>query len=567
MSKQPKLFDAPMHPELVQLLDVSFKNACKGKSDQFLHNIDVYLNYAPNAMSYFYSRGVDFLKQAVNNYKWKLSMEDIENLDKSYVAIMQLLHEFVFVGIDVTKDGFPSALYTRNITILTTLKENGMLNASIDDIAKLQNNLLGTKTYKGIDEKTHCVMRLDLDGVTNGKPVFKPTIPTSRLKIGVDSDFVFIPLPFYYHIEQILFDAIKDRPFKFTKTSVTGQVSHMATISADTVRKYYEGCDQNLIESKIRKTKVGYDVLRLRFMAYDLESSLNSIGSASFRPEMLDFIAPAKNPTVDKSQYMIDYNHLKGVFKTRVKGFKVAQFDEFKLMDTTSFANTYDRAEALINWANSLGGADLYRIMKQYENLFGDVDKALATREKNAPKVIKLLKLVDLSDDATERKNQISTMLKTGLVKMVMMSKKSNNVSEKLCSNNPEVLAKMLGKDYVAKFESIRHKVENLKELLIGGKVKDRSSLESLASEYGVLAYVDGTRLFSKAIEGGNTNPAISALDDVLADLNAKAKPRSESLITFRNVNADNEKEFYGSVHIDNILSVEYAPYEEKKKQ
>ncbi len=69
--------------------------------------------------------------------------------------------------------------------------------------------------------------------------------------------------------------------------------------------------------------------------------------------------------------------------------------------------------------------------------------------------------------------------------------------------------------------------------------------------------------LLNKAFNKSDTSSSIAALDEAIGAL-VGSKQRSEDLVVFRNVYADNERNFYGSVNVHNIIAIDYAAYEEK---
>ena len=278
--------------------------------------------------------------------------------------------------------------------------------------------MTGNKTAVGFKDEEHCVIRLEVDRVQRDKVIFKASIPRSRFAIGVGKQYFLIPITFMYVAEDLIREHLGSRPFRFYKTSVNGSVNHIASISNDIVKQVYTECDANDVEAKLRKTKVGFDIASLRFVAFDLEAPVEYKGAATFRFHMLDRIYPVGLNEVNKSQHNVNYDMLTGVFKTKVKSFKVADFDKFTIFGTSSFATREDKEKALIAWGESTSGRDLYNFMSQYPDLFGDVQDALQTRMRVSPKFLKALKEVDLSDDKDEKKSQVLKMLDNGIVKL-----------------------------------------------------------------------------------------------------------------------------------------------------
>lgn len=532
-----------VHPDVVKIFRTAFLNAVKGNSEQFLYNIDVYLRNAPNALAYYTKQGT----LGILSVQGKNAVKDISKINQMYCAIFGVLQGTVCVGIDTTKEDYPSALYTRSEAVLTSLKNAGRITGIKDEqFDKIIIALKDNKTALGFEEGTYMVVRLDVDTNVNGELTFKPVIPRSRLKIGVGKDFVFIPVVLMHEIADYFMN-LKVNAFKFVKTSVTGQRKHIATCSPDVVRKVYANAPANLVESKLTKAPLGYNEATLRFECYDLEASVYDIGIASFRPEMLDKIAPAKLSSIDKSFHSVNATHLRGIFKTKVKGMRLADFDTFKLFDTSSFPTVDKKAEAIITWSEDIDSRDLLTIMNTYPNIFGDIKKSLATRERNSPHVLKQLQIVN----APYTVSQVQNLLNTGVVKITARSK-TNKIYERLASSNEEVLKRFLGKDYVVKFESTSKRINAaMNELDNMQDNPTRSDLENILVKYDLLAVVDSQDFLK-------TSPK-----QVLLDALNKAQKRQypDTTIIYRKLEAKERSDFYGQVDINNIIAIEYAKF------
>lgn len=529
----------------------------RGNTNQFFYNIDHYLSNLPDARKQYANQALAHIEGNLPEKALKKSAEAIANLTEDYLAILGVINKHVCVGVDMEKEGYPTDLYTRNIAELEKLDSNGQIE---NDITKLKEALLGSKLNKMVNEGTYAVARLDLVANRNGKPIFKAVVPQSYLEIGGGKRFVFIPVTFYYLFENQLRENFVMNPFKFVKESVIGKVTHIASIKDDVVRQTYKGADGNLVESKIRKAKVGYDVTKQRYFAYDLEASLHSVGLASFRPEMLDTISNVLYEDIDTSRHNVNYDHLRGIFRTKVKGLNKEQLEKLKFIDVSGFANMKDQVEAVIQASENKNDTELYLFMKNNPSVFGDLEDGLAKRERVAPKFLKQMQSINLPINEDERKKELSIMLDAGIVKFTATSK-SGSIIERVGSNNPKVLERMLGKDYVKQYESIRNKLKEVKDLLKNGKIKTKLDLEKAGVEYNLLDYVNPLDFFSDEISKGNTHDAIKSIDDAIAELQAKQASRktNESLLLYRNVYATEASNLFGSVNVNNVIAVDFA--------
>lgn len=571
-----QLFNAEIDPKLEKLVCDSFGAACAGATNVFMYNIDKYLRNCKESLNMYYTGELNHL--LANADKFKTKEDKLKELSVTYVAMLGVLHNYVCVGIDCREVenvetgkieiSYENALYTRNRDVIKLLAMRGLIATDEAKINKVLDDLEGAKTVNGFKDETIYAIRLDVVGLRKGLPVFDVASPKSRLNAGTNKDFVLIPVPFYYRVTNSLATKLKDRPFKFTKYSNGKIITHIATFSADTVRKCYVDCDPLQVDAKIKKTKIGFDVARIRIMAYDLESSLSSIGVASFRPEMLEELKPTNVKMEHVVLHNIDYDNIVAVYESKVKKFNVAQLKQVRFIDIKGYATARDLQEGLLLYGSQLSPKELYTLMKQNAYLFGDVDTLIANKEKASPKILKSLKLVDLDvyETGVEKKVAVEKMLNTGLVRLTMISK-SNKVYERYCSNNVAVLERLLGKDYIAKFESIRHRIKDVKAKVESGEIDSRGKLEKVAVEYDILSYVNSAELFNKAIDKGFSGKAVLSLDVALEELNNKRKPRTmpESYIIYRNVKAKSADDFYGTVNCDTLLNVEYAEYVEPK--
>lgn len=538
--------------ELFNVVQQGLQNALEGKSDQFFYNIDVYLSHAPNAMQDMVVNGRNRLQDLAQQNGWKKQDEMFDQTTEDYFAIFSTLENYVCVGVDMEKEGFPPALFTRNIGILENLASKGQLEG---DVTKLIDQLTKNKTEKALKEGNFVTVRLDLVDENNGNPIFKGVVPRSNMDIGANKQFVIIPVPFYYIFENMLEQKFRDKPFRFTKSSVIGQVSYNSAIGKDIVRNVYAGCDGNLVESKVNKFKPRYDVTKQRYFVHDLESSLTSLGIATFRPEMLDEVKEISIQDIDTSKHNVNFTLLRGIYKTRINQAKSDQLDSLNLLDLSSYANMKDKTEALIQLGEDKTEKDLYAIMKSNPDVFGDIGEGLQKRERTTPKFMKTFKSVSLPTSLQERKDAIEDMMSKGVVRFTA-TKKKGGIFERYGTNNPQVLERMLGKEYVKNFESIRNKLYHVKDLIEKGEVTKKVDLEKVGVEFNILDYLDVTLYFS-----GNPIDAVETIDNAIETLKQKSASRTlaEGAILYRDIYATDTKDFFGSVNANNIMAVDFS--------
>jgi hypothetical protein len=553
-----KLFDisaTESQIELFHVVETVLNDAMVGKTDQFLYNIDIYLSKTPYAKRMMVERGFSRLLELTSVYGWGITAKRLTALTDDYIAIFCALEDYVHVGVDMEDPNFSTALYTRSAPELVNLSANGQLDG---DLERVLTSLVGAKTEKSVRDGNFVVARLDVVGERDGKPVFKPVIPRSNLDIGGGKKYVFIPVPFFYIFEDILSRQFMSDPFRFIMASRKGNVECTAAISSTVVRRVYKASSDNLVESKLTKVKCGYDVTKQQYFAYNLESSLHSVGLAQFRPEMLDAVKAVNELEIDKSKHNVNFTFLRGVYRTRVVSANTGQLESLRMLDLTSYANLKDKTEALLEVGENMPDDELYWFMNSHPDVFGDIDESLEKRERVSPKFLKDLKSVSLPKSEKDRLVLLTELLKTGVIKFTATIK-GGAIFERVCSNNVKALERMLGKDYVKNYESIRTKLYYVRRLLSSGVIKSKIDLEKYGVEYNILDYIDPKVYFSDAIKHKRPEDAIDAIDSALKVMNQKASSymKSPNLLLYRDLYVTNK--FFGSVNVNSIIALDYA--------
>lgn len=531
--------------------------AFQGRTSSFFHDFAGYFNAVPGAANYLAKLGRNTIGQLHQNNGWKGDVEKLlEGVTPAYAAIFQALSDLIFVGLDTTKEGYPTALYTRSFHVIKRMVDAGMVQP--DNVNKVMKDLTGTKTANGVSEGTFCVVRLDFEQYVNGIPTFKLTVPRSNLKVlGNDAEYMLVPLIFYAVFSQILQNATVEQAFEFEKTSVTGNIRHQATISPNVVKLVYANSDPEDVEAKIRRIHPGYDPIRQRYTLYDLESSVYSLGLASFRPEMLNYVKIINPHSINTACHNVDFDVLRQIFATRIRALKAAQLDAFKYIDLSSYANMTDKQNALIEQAEKEDNRKLLSLMQAHPEIFGDINEALEKRRRIMPKFLKGFQPVELPNTEQERVALLRDLLSKGVVQFVTTTK-DGRVSGKLASNNSKVLERIYGKDYVQKYETVSLRIKEVKAAIERGEVKSRKEAEELAVKYNILPSIDATEY----LKGGKAT--LAALDTAIKELEEKSasRTRNPAYVLYRNLKAENSDNFYGQVNVNSLISVEFRAYE-----
>lgn len=531
-------------------------NAFNGYSTQFMFNVDAYLQSDPALKKHFADDMRIRLGNYANLYGWKSKTveEDINGLSEDYLAILGTLETHVFVGVDLEKDGFPTALYTRNPEILAQLNASGRL---VTDPEKLIKNLFGTKLELSCGNQNFVLARLDIAGNSNGVVSYKAVIPRENMEIGLDKRFVFIPVGLYGIFEELITQA-KDYPLEVTYgIDDTKLLRKLVTVSPQVTSKVYANLDDALLQSRLRKTpSMGYNVDAQCFTAFDLEASLHAGGTNSFRPELMHTLKVVGFESIDTSMHMIDFVLLRGIYRTRANGAKVGQLDALKFIDLSSYATQKDKAEALIALEETLRNSELYALMKSNEDFFGDINKTLEARERVKPKFLKNFALIHLPEvlDATAV-GKIKELMSNGVLKLTA-KRKNGTYYERVVSNNEQVLQRMVGKDYVRDFETVRTKLKYVQSEVMAGRIKTKNQLEKAGVDYNILEYVDGAVYFAD-----DKQDTIDAITEGLENLTESNKggSKSDTCVVFRNIHAKDKSDFFGSVELKDLVSIEYS--------
>lgn len=552
-----RLFEAPQNPQsvLYQQCLAEINRAIAGETSQFLYNLDYYYALAPHERYAVAQRAESTLRTLAAQYEWKGKVGTLlEGVDEEYLAIIDELEQRVVVGIDIETEGYPSALYTTSANQLDLLVAGGHITA--EDKEKALTTLRKSKMPNALKDGTFATIRLDPQGEVNGVQTFKLMIPQKNLDIGVGKKHVAIPVPFMYLLADRLSTIFAGQPFRFTKSTVQGQKTHVVTTSEQVVKHLYAGVDDHLLAAKLAKTPVGYNPVRLRFYAFDVEASLHSLGIASFRPEMLDMVQVVADTEIDKSRYAIDFAILRGIFKTKIRSAKADELATINFFDLSGYSNLKDRQEALFALAEDTDDRTLHAWMLGNPKIFGDLQKALATRERVMPKFLKGMKLITLPVNEEQRVALITKLMDQGVVKFTAVSKKGG-VFERVVSNNKVALERMLGADYVKGYESIRNKLYFIRDLVqTGEQAVDVPSMEKIAVDYNLTEYVDTALLFSE-----DPKQVIQTLNDAIEQLKAKAATRTQpaNSVIYRNLRATEASEFYGNINVTTLIAIEFS--------
>lgn len=602
---------------MIAAADYQFKTAYNTKGEAFVGDLE-FKNFGQipsDDMKFYMQEGYNNFSAVSASLPVKKQFDPM-SLPQGLVLYTGFFSTEAAIGVDTSKSKVTS-IFTRSETILRELFKEGAFEDSYTkedldtDIEKLEKKI-GT----GIEKGALSFARLDLINAMSDAAIFKITLPNFRTDIG--DTLKFYPYGVFPYLANLMKETVKDNAKTVMQNLQDGNIKvRKISFTDKAVKVLYKGFESTMVENKIRKAKPGWDVLSLNIKAYNLEGSLYSKGYTNINLEDMLQISSCKLSEVDKTQYAVNYDELRKHFRASVNKWNLSHYNDFRGTDLNSYPTKDDKKEALMRWLESVDDITLYNIMKYQEELFGgDLEQKLDKVANDSPKEFKELEYVELPEDTEEKLKKVKEMLKNGVVRLAKTSKKSNKVSEVVCTNNGILLSRILGKNYVEKYESIGIKIQYLKNILEKTNlIDDFSELEKKIYAMGINNYMDVSTLDKAAFEAtvvenkviedevtkelmieyakelkskGKSDAEIDAelslpntekkfrnkakttgvfkpyLQSASAIEGSKDNVRETSggnpnIVRYKKVYADSEKDFYGSVDIENIISVEYA--------
>lgn len=550
-------------------IEQDMANALRGKSTEFFKGADVYMTESPNGelLQAFGKLGYDRVSAVLTQANVKNPEKILDNLTLNYYALFALAEDITLVGVDLSvadeKKWYPTALYTRSKHILEVLDKNGQLENP--DWAKIDKNLTAGKTLTGLKDGLLPLLRLDPVSSEGGKPIFKVSVPQKNLNAGASRDVAILPVFAYITFTNLLKQFSQQTPFRFETTSIIGTKAYNVALSPNVFSQVYQhsGFELEDIKRKLNKSIVGFDITTQRIYAYDIEASFHEHGVISFRPEMLDAIRPLGANDLDLSRHKINYPVLRLVYGTKIRALKAGDVKKITFLDMSSYANLKDAQEGLLLHGEKLSNRNLYALMQQNPQIFGNIEEEVANREKRTLKVLRDLEMVDLPTASYQRKVLVDNLLKSGVVRITAKRKTSNSVLEVLASNNEHVLRQTLGKDYKQKFETTRVRLWTVRDMIASGQIASRTDLEKSLIDFNIGDVIDLQNFLNVDYSTGDFTNALMEIERAIKELQEKAKARniSETNVLYRNVNAEDQSRLYGNVEAGNIIAIEYKEY------
>lgn len=543
----------------------------------------------------YYNEGLSVLMPVVNSKK-KL---DITMVSDAYILYTGLLNREFVIGYDTTK-GMVTSIYTKSEILLDKLFKAG----AFDNTEKYQKNMkalfgegkqeFGNKVVSSFEKSSLAMGRLDISAVV-GDEVSLDLIVPNKFRIDYGDTFKLYPysvFPFLADSLIVYVNSSKETSFQQKNKKVIdvrgitvlqaeedGNVKtrKMAFKNEEVVKAYRRGTYATMeesdeakimLENQLKKTRCKWDCLKLYLKGFNLEASLYSVPYSTIRFERLLNITPCSLKDIDTSQYMVDFDSVRRLFRARVNNWKLNDFHEFnKILDTESCANIPDRCQMIDAWATNLDDSDLYKIMKMKRNLFepeikGEVktiEAGLHDMYRQKPKASKSLMLIDLEPDFTVRKKQLQGLLLKGVCRIESVSTRTGAPRMYMATNNDSVLNAAYGPKKLLQFESTKRSIERISDQIKSGKIANLDRFVHALHD----AEIDGIVDYSGFDTSSTPGDWLQALGMAFMELENNSKDRTISsnpfIVNFRRINADSSSEFYGAVDVRNIASVEFG--------
>lgn len=543
-----------------------------------------------------FTKGSEAIKELIGEKK---AIDLLNQPDKDeFIKTMGVLTSSVVLMIPKSDANATPIIATRDIDLLEKLfsakkligKDGAFKREAFD---KQLSGMKAAGTQNGALEGKTTVIKLEAIFADNSVK-----FTTTRTQSCFDlNDYVIFPL---LHIvaygEELAKFITENKYVRVTKKTEVGDKTHVFTMSKEALIEVYEKAGiknaKEKVEQKISGRKVGYNILNNRVFGYDAESSIYIEGIASARPERVIKIEPISIEAIDKSMLNIDLSKIRSIFDKKIMNANKAELSALTGYLTLEPGAKYkvgEIKEKLIIWGNEQDSTALYKLMKSLgdstdensQKVFNDVDKRIDSYAKQQPKATKEYVPVALDESMTlaDKVAYLKERAKTRVLK-IKITKKDGTVGTIIGTNNPKILAKMWGKDYVAKFET---PIVRLKAARV--EIESGADIGTTLVKYDIISYLTATGLMNTQSDGSGIVPMLNK-DTVIPAINAAinklaidntSKGVREDIFKIKRLPIDNERMravasiasmksngLYRDINVNSILSVEESRYEQK---
>lgn len=602
-----KILNSVFDKSVLQLYAWHFDQVLKDKSQNGLPYVMDFtmMPLSQDTIQKYMNMGLSVLAPIVNSKK----KYDISQVTDHYIVYTGLLDNEFVLGYDKSK-GIMS-IFTCSERLLETLFKKG----AFENEEKYKKDMkalfgegaveFGNKKVTSFEKQSLACVRIDIERVVGDSVSLKTTIPTFRTDYG--DNFLIYPYTVFPYLSECMLAFVKGLKVRtFSEKSRKYQDVRGLTIiqkedddnvktrkvtffGEDLERAYrrhsYHDVDEQedamaMVSNRIKKTNCVWNCLKLYLKAFNMEASLYMPAYTGIRFERIEKILPCSLKDVDSSMYMIDYDNVRRLFRTRVNNWKLQQFKDFGVFcNTDDCVNIDDRKEVLNSWMNKMNGDDLYRIMNMSKNLFEGVDSegnvkdledGLYDMYRQKPNALKHLNSVDLPDDAVERKKELTRLLKLGVCRIESISSRTGAPRVYFATNNDAVLKSAFFQNRWNNYESDKRTMNNIATMIKDGRIDSYINFVRKLKDGGVDGLVD----YGSLDDSSNNSDWLRVLGEAYQNLmdnpkqdgiREKKEETNPYLVNFRRVDAQSKEEFYGSVDVRNITSLEFGEQKVRK--
>lgn len=556
----------------------------------------------------YQNEGLSVLMPVVNSKK-KFDMNDISPI---YIFYTGLLNREFVIGYDTTK-GMVTSIYTKSEKLLEMLFKAG----AFDNTEKYYKNMkalfgdakqdFGNKVVSSLEKGSLAMGRLDVACVVGDEVSLDLTIP-AKFRTDYGTTFKLYPYTVFPYLASSLVEFVnkmkqttfseRNRKIQEIKALTILQTEEDGNVktrkvtfnSEELVKAYRRGTyinvdqqeeAQNMLKNQIKKTTIKWDAIKLYLKGFNLEASLYSVPYSTIRFERILNITPCGLRDIDTSLYMIDFDSVRRLFRARVNNWHLNDFKEFNnIVDTDDCNNISERIQKIDSWSYNMEDSDIYKIMKMKRDLFEPIingnkktiEDGLDDMYRQKPRAAKNLKWVQLDSDFEGRREQVKSLLFNGVCKIESVSTRTGAPRVYYATNSLAVLKASYGENRLNAFESPKRAIKGVIALIQNGKVSSYNAFVSRLHK----AEIDGLVEYSTIDENSTQQDWVNVCMDAYNRLEEKDKAKSMSsdsdddtkiryTVNFRRINADSANEFYGSVDVRNIQSIEFGEQKSNK--
>lgn len=444
----------------------------------------------------------------------KCNADDFSN-SYELIAVYGVAMSGVLWGYDLKKGTM--SLYTTSIQILKGLASRGILKGKKEPIA-VELQLLEKTLYesdrlkKSIRECKNKLVCVRLDTELNGKNlIMKCTVPRSLPTL---EDTIFVPFDAVKYATDALHNLLQSRILRVRM----GDKVRDVTLNMEILTSIYGAERAAQLSSFIP------DVYTQRFYVPSVGASKYTAGVTNIKLADIDEVKPVSLADIDLSEVNLDYSMVYDHFRERVDKIpdkKVPDIADAFGLDCLNAPADHLRGR-LKDLCNEMYPRDIWEIMKQYPKVFNTAGY-LKKPSKYGSNYKRLNKPQSI--------DELNQLLKQGVFKL-LITKRNGSFSTIIGTNNRELLKKILGNDYIAKYESQGVRLRYASKLLESGKSVD---------EVKVLSGLDD----------------LSNIQESLNEIEMKKTVVKQShLVTVRNLEATDSSNFYKNVDLDSLVEV-----------